>query len=101
MRHPLERLDRRVEARDHPAEIRGALRGRLGELAGERPQVAARHEVLAGAADDDDVQAVVGGDIGGGVDQRVHQREIERVQRLGSIERERGDRAVADEEDRR
>ena len=52
---------------------------------GERPDVAARHEVLARAAHDDDAQRIVGRDVGGGVDQRVHQREVERVERSGRL----------------
>ena len=49
MRHPLQVLDRRVQPLDDPLEIGLPLRGFDGEPRRERLQVAARHEVLAGA----------------------------------------------------
>ena len=69
------------------------------EHAGERPDVAAGHEVLARAADHDDAQSVVGSDVRSGVDQRIHERRVERVERLGTIERKRRDAAFARDEE--
>ncbi len=72
--------------------------GGLARSAGERAQIAAGHEVAARAAQHDDAQRGIGRDVGGGVDQRVHQREVERVERVGPVERQRRDGAIAFDE---
>ena len=59
----------------------------LRQLAGERADVAAGHEMLAGPLDHDDAQASSAATFGRGGDQRVHQREVERVERLRTVER--------------
>ena len=89
-----------MQPADHAPEIGVALARRLGEFRGERAQIAAGHEVPAGTAQHDDAQRVVRGNVGGRVDQRVHQREVERVEGVGTVERQRRDGAVAFDEER-
>ena len=78
MRHPVDRLDRRVHALHDPCEILPALRRRRAEIRGERADVSARHEMPSGSADDDAAHAVIGGERHGVDDQRVHHRQIQR-----------------------
>ena len=98
-RHPVQMLDRGMQALDHRLELRAPRLGRVIESGGEAAQIAACHEVPARAAHDDDPQRRVCGQRGGSLDQRVHHREIERVERFGAIERQRRDRAVALDQD--
>ena len=62
MRHAVQMLDRRMQASDHAREAFAARGRRFAEPRGERPDVAAGHEVPPRAAQHDDAQAVVAGD---------------------------------------
>jgi hypothetical protein len=95
VRHPVQMLDRRVQATDCLPEAIAADGRGFGQALGERPDVAAGHEMPAGPAQHDDAQAVVGGDARRVSDERIDHRGIERVERVGPIERQRRDRTVA------
>jgi hypothetical protein len=82
MRHAVEVFDGRMQPADHLPEIGIALRRRLDQFRRKRAQIASGHEVAAGAAQYDDAKRGIGGDVGGGVDQRVHQCEVERIERV-------------------
>ena len=71
--HAVERFDSGMQAGDHALEATSAIGGFAVEHAGKRPDVAACHEVLACPADHDDAQCVVGRDVRGCVDQRIHE----------------------------
>ena len=85
---------------DHAREALLAVGRRKVELRGEMPDVAAGHEVLARALDDDATQTRISRQRGSVRDERVHHRWVERVERGRTIERQRGDEAVAGEQDR-
>ena len=74
-----------------------AALGREMQLAGEVLQVAARHEMIAGALHHHHPQVVPPGELGGGVGERMHHLEGQRVERLRTVEGERRD-AVCDVE---
>jgi hypothetical protein len=99
MRHSVQALDCRVQPLDHSPEPIAPRCRRLVEMCRESTDVAARHEVLAGALHDDDTQRVVGGELRRARDQRVDHRVVERVERAGPIERQRRDGPVASEQD--
>ena len=99
MGHALQLLDRGVQPPDHAREALLALSGRKLELFGEIPDVTAGHEMSACAPDDDATQTRVGRQRSGVRDQRIHHRRIERVERGRTIERQRGDEAIAGKQD--
>ena len=99
VRHALQLLDRGVQSADQQREAVLSLIGRKLELLGEVTDVAARHEVLACTLDDDATQALIRGQRGGVRHERVHHRRIKRVERVGTIERQRGDETVAGKQD--
>ncbi len=67
---------------------------------GEHADVAAGHEMLAGAFEHHDAHAVVGGQLAGSRDQRIDHRQVERIQRGGAVQRQCRDRTVAVEQNR-
>src|SRR5882672_3664565 len=66
----------------------------------ERRDVAAGHEMAPAAAQYDHAKRIVVGDRRRMRDQHIHHREVERVERGGTIQRQRCDAADALEEDR-
>ena len=98
--HAVKILDRRMHALHHALEALLTFGRRVPELACERADVAARHEMLAGAAQDDDAQRIVVRNFRCSRDQRFDHREIERVEDVGTVERERRDGTSAIEQDR-
>jgi hypothetical protein len=101
LRHLVQLFDCRVQSFNHPVKGSLAIRRRPSELLGERPDVATGHEMLAGAAQHHHLQRIIVRDFGGARDKRVHHREVERVERIGPVQGQRGDRAVAGEQYRR
>lgn len=96
----MQMLDRRVELFDHCLERFAPRVGRAVEQRRETAQVAASHEMAAGATDDDHAHAFVGCQLRGARDERFHHREVERVERLRTIERQRRDAVVTLDGDR-
>ena len=75
MRHPLQVLDRRMQAVDDQLEIAlAAARVRASRRVRERPQVAARHEVLPAPCSTTTRRRRVGGDVADVGDERIHHR---------------------------
>ena len=97
--HARDRLDHDVHAVDQALELARALLGGTVRFARERADVASGHEVAAGTADHEHANRVVTGDRGGRRNQRVDHREVEDVERRGTVEGQRRDVAIAGEQD--
>ena len=81
VRHPLQVLDGRVDAANHPGEMNLTLRHRSVKLLGKRLDVAAGHEVRARAPKHDATQTVVRGELRRMRNQCIAHGEVERIER--------------------
>jgi hypothetical protein len=95
MRHSMDAFDGGVQAIDHVAKAVATLGRRFFQTRREAADVAARHEMFTGAFDDHHAQRIVGSNIRNPPDQRVDHRKIERIERVGPVERQRRDSSVA------